>query len=404
MESRKRSKALEDDVKLSQSTLDLQHQEEKRTKTGTGDDARVKQKIIPAMASPAVDALPETAIATSEEEDETFERHDASTLNKDISHNDGGHDTAKAFSEVRLQAQRKLRKRKMDVVYARRRRERERGELETLRERFYELKEKNLALEEDNKRMEEILTNARSQIILHKHFQQQQQAHLTTPQIPPSTLLTTLSPPPVAIPMAALHLQSQLQLRRRQAQQHLLQQSIQQQIHQEQLNRQQILSLANNSIPQETAASRAAYLTALDYPSIAGSLAIGSSVLGQPVSSPLHQTTDLSLGPLIAQLQQQQALDHQLSGRESLSDILSTLNASTNSRSQPSLVQAQMRVNHPTLLPETVSSMPQPQNAIPRPSEQLVAALGYQQLSQTQDAREELRRSVFNRKRDGNTQ
>ena len=401
MESRERSKALDDDVKLSQSTLDLQHQEEKRTKTGTGDDAKVKQKIIPAMASPAVAALTETAIRTSEEEDETFERHDASTLNKDISH-DGGHDTAKTFSEARLQAQRKQRKRKMDVVYARRRRERERGELETLRERFYELKEKNLALEEDNKRMEEILTDARSQITLLKHFEQQQQAHLTTPQIPPSSLLTPLPPPP-AIPTAALLLQSQLQLRRRQAQQHLLQQSIQQQIHQEQLNLQQILSLANNSIPQETAASRAAYLTALDYPSIAGSLAIGSSVLGQSVSSPLHQTTDLSLGPLIAQLQHQQALGHQLSGRESLPDILSTLNTSTNSRSQPSLVQAQMRVNHPTLLAETVSSMPQPQNAIPRSSEQLVAALEHQRLSQTQDAREELRRSVLNRKRDGNT-
>jgi hypothetical protein len=92
---------------------------------------------------------------------------------------DGNNDALK-------EKERKAKKRKMDALYARRKRERQRIEVEVLEDQCKELGEKNRSLDSDNKRLEAILKEASGQVERYESSQTQSQLQTIqgTTQVP----------------------------------------------------------------------------------------------------------------------------------------------------------------------------------------------------------------------------
>jgi hypothetical protein len=82
--------------------------------------------------------------------------------------------------------ERRAKKRKMDALYARRKRERQRIEVEVLEDQCKELGEKNRSLDSDNKRLETILKEANGQVERYESSQSQSQSQAIqgTTQVP----------------------------------------------------------------------------------------------------------------------------------------------------------------------------------------------------------------------------
>jgi hypothetical protein len=80
--------------------------------------------------------------------------------------------------------ERRAKKRKMDALYARRKRERQRIEVEVLEDQCKELGEKNRSLDSDNKRLETILKEANGQVERYESSQSQLQTMQGTTQVP----------------------------------------------------------------------------------------------------------------------------------------------------------------------------------------------------------------------------